>query len=207
MMSSTRATPARGLKLALQLGVLMMAVGCGDPYRDRLIDGLPEEDPNFQPGELHRPGQPCLACHSAYGGAPDFSLGGTLFSAAKPTETPTMLGGYTLRVYDSEGQSRDMLSNACGNFHIRRKDWDPAFPLRAELYQDNPAQPGKLIQLTIMSTRIAREGSCAGCHIGHPSPLSPGVVEVPGTTPSAVSDACPPPWLGPDPRAPVQGLK
>ncbi len=205
MMAMARRSRTRRLEVACAL--LLVGLGCGDPYRDRLLDGLPDEDPKFRPGELHRPGQPCLACHSDYGGAPEFSLGGTIFSGSEPTETPSLLGGYTVRVYDSEGQTRDLLSNSCGNFYIRRADWDPAFPLRAELYEDNPAKPGKLIQVTVMSSRIAREGSCAGCHVGHRSPLSPGAVYVPGTTPGAPSDACPTPWLGPDPRAPVQGLK
>lgn len=187
----------------LLLGAL---AGCGDPYRDRLIEGLPDEDPNVPRGELHRSGQPCLACHSNYGGAPPFSIGGTIFTEAKPTETPTMLAGYTVRVYDSEGKARDVVSNACGNFFILRDDWDPAFPLRAELYQPNPDKPGKLIQVVVMSSRIARDGSCAGCHVGHRSPLSPGFVYVPGTEPaSEPTPGCPTPWLGPDPRAPIQG--
>jgi hypothetical protein len=193
------------MKRLLFVSLALSALGCGDPYRDRLIDGLPPEDPKVHRGPMHRPGQPCLACHSDYGGAPDFSIAGTLFSAAGPSETPTMMSGYTVRVYDSEGQTRDVVSNTCGNFFIPRFEWDPAFPLRAELYEPNPAKPGKLTQVTVMSSRIAREGSCAGCHIGHPSPLSPGFVYVPGTKPSTPDESCPTPWLGPDPRAPIQG--
>jgi hypothetical protein len=191
--------------------VLLTLVACGDPYRDRLIDGLPEEDPNFQPGEFHRPGQPCLACHSTYGGAPPFSVAGTLFTTAKLDELPAMLGGFTVRVHDSEGRSRDAVSNACGNFYVRRDDWNPAFPLLVEILSGDPAGTDPLIPVSSMNSRIAREGACAGCHIGRPSPLSPGFVSIPGTSPSSpeasLPGACPTPWLGPDPRAPIQGAK
>jgi mono/diheme cytochrome c family protein len=195
----------------LAFAVSAALAGCGDPYRDRLIDNLPAEDPAFAPGELHRPGQPCVACHSSYGGAPEFAVGGTLFAATKVDEVPAMLSGYTVRVHDSEGRARDALSNGCGNFFIRRDDWDPAFPLLVEILAGDPAGPTPLVPVSSMGSRIAREGSCGGCHIGRPSPISPGIVAIPGTSnasPNASSaGTCPSPWLGPDPHAPVQGAK
>lgn len=183
--------------------------GCGDPYRDRLIDGLPDEEPNFAPNELHRPGQPCLACHSTYGGETPYSVAGTLFTTAKLDELPAMLQGYTVRVHDSEGRSKDAVSNACGNFFITRDEWEPAFPLLVEILSGEVGGTDPLVPVSTMGSRIAREGSCAGCHLGRPSPLSPGFVSILGTSPASpnasLPGACPTPWLGPDPRAPVQG--
>lgn len=199
------------VSLTLVLVSASLVAGCGDPYRDRLIDSLPEEDPRFAPGELHRPGQPCLACHSSYGGAPEFAIGGTLFAATEFDEVPAMMAGYTVRIQDSEGRSRDAVSNACGNFHIRRDDWDPAFPLLVEILAGTPGGVSPLVPVSTMTSRISREGSCAGCHVGRPSPVSPGIVSIPGSSndsPSASTpETCPTPWLGPDPYAPVQGAK
>jgi hypothetical protein len=189
---------------------LCLLIGCGDPYRDELIEALGDEDPRFPPGPVHRPGQPCVACHSPYGGATEFAIGGTLFNKVDSGE-PFMLAGYTVRLFDSEGQSRDLVSNACGNFYLRKQDkgdergWDPAFPLRAELYRPKPEDASKLVQTDVMASRIARDGSCAGCHIGGKSPYSPSVVYI--TLPSEITLTppglnCPSPWLGPDPRIP-----
>ena len=194
------------MRRARTLVVTLLALaGCGDPYRDKLIDALGDEDPRFPKGEFHRPGQPCGACHSKYGGAPEFSIGGTLFNNALVGQAPFMVDKYTVRIVDSEGQSRDVVSNRCGNFFIRKTEWDPAFPLRTELYGPNPKDPQKLIQVNVMSSRIARDASCAGCHIGSKSPYSPGVVYVPQLPPAVLppgAGQCPTPWLGPDPRVP-----
>ncbi len=201
---TARRTALRALSL-LTVSCGLSTLSCGDPYRDPLIKALGDEDPNFPPGELHRPGQPCLACHSKYGGAPELAVAGTLFNDPKAGATPFVVGGYTARITDSEGQARDLASNRCGNFFIRKSDWDPAYPLRAELYGPSPKNPQKVAQLNVMSSRIGRDGSCASCHIGARSPFSPGVVYVPelaaGVTAPGAAD-CPGPWLGPDPRVP-----
>lgn len=205
--------PARNIRVLAHAGATLFAalcaallVACDDPSLDRLLDALPDEAPGFPPGETHRPGQPCVACHSPYGGVdPEFSIGGTVFAVPKDdSEAPFMLSGYAVRLIDSEGETRILRTNRCGNFHSRKKDWDPAFPLRAELYQvPDDDQPDVLVQDSVMASRIGHDGSCAGCHIHPKSPFSPGVVEALKVD-AAVEppDDCPPPWLGPDPRLP-----
>ena len=60
--------------------LLALLTSCGDPVRDEQIEALGEEQPEFPPSAIHRPGQPCVLCHSQYGGAePEMSMGGTLF--------------------------------------------------------------------------------------------------------------------------------
>jgi hypothetical protein len=183
--------------------LVWVLAGCGDPYRDKLIDALGKEDPNFKPGPTHRPGQPCLACHSKYGGAkPEMVIGGTLFNEAAPGKDPFVVGNdYRVLIVDSEGERVKIQANQCGNFYITMSEWPgglgPAFPLYAEIL-DN-----KNVQVKRMESRIGRDGSCAGCHIGKRTPYSAGVVYVPitGLKPPP-SGACPPPWLGPDPLFP-----
>ena len=190
----------------LNLGaVLVLATtACGDPLRDGVRDALGDEQPGFEPGQYHRPGQPCLVCHSDYGGEePTLSVGGTLFHLGDG-EDPYMVGAeYVVRLFDSEGVSFDAPVNACGNFLVKQSDFNPAYPMRATLFAFANGSVGAQVQ--VMQSRIGREGSCARCHIHDASPYSPGVVYVPGqptSPPPSKQGSCPPPWLGPDPFAP-----
>ncbi len=154
--------------------------GCEDPYLDNLIEELGEEQNGYAPSEIHRPGQPCVLCHSEYEGAePILSFGGTLFAEPLGKLPLAMLEGYTIRLIDSEQQTKNLPTNRCGNFFITKEEFDPAFPVRAELW--GPAAPGSedIVQLIPMSTRIGRDGSCGTCHVHPASPFSPGVVFVP----------------------------
>lgn len=175
----------------------MMAAACSDPYRDARIDALGEEQNGFEPSEIHRPGQPCLACHDGYGdGDPVFSFGGTLFvQPAGESDPLILLPGYHIRLIDSEGTQHDIETNRCGNFYIEKETFDPAFPVRAEIWNlrdaDNPRN------LISMSTRIGRDGSCGSCHIHPVSPFSPGVVYL---TQDQLVEPAEPPSGCPDPR-------
>jgi len=177
----------------------MAAAACSDPYRDARIEELGEEQSGFEPSEIHRVGQPCLACHDGYGdGSPVFSFGGTLFVQPQPEDQQLiLLPNYDIRLIDSEGTTHDLQTNRCGNFYIEKSEFDPAFPVRAEIWnlrdQDNPRQ------LTVMSTRIGRDGSCGSCHIYPPSPFSPGVVYLPSDLLDE-SDTGEPPGGCPEPR-------
>ncbi len=185
-------------------GMVAAVLACGDPQRDAAIEALGGEADGFGPSAIHRPGQPCVLCHSSYFGAePNMSLAGTLFYAPGSGFDPFLVGGYTVRVLDSEGESRDLLANRCGNFYIEKSDWDPAFPVRAVLYGPKKGEPDTLLQLRVMASRIGREGSCAKCHVHPRSLYSPGVVHVPGDPADFLPTLdCPPPWLGPNPNKP-----
>src|SRR6185369_830106 len=69
----------RFVAIALVLTAAGGAAGCrNEPLLDQEIGALPADD--GQPGPTHRPGQPCLLCHSNYEGAsPKLALGGTVF--------------------------------------------------------------------------------------------------------------------------------
>ena len=59
---------------------------CTDPVRDQQIERLGGEDPRVPPGPEHRPGQPCVLCHSDGGPASDlkFAIAGTIFETSSP---------------------------------------------------------------------------------------------------------------------------
>lgn len=178
------------------VSIVALLASCGDPIRDERIEALGDEDPGFAPSAIHRPGQPCVLCHSEYGGAkPEMSMGGTLFFVPASGE-PYMVESVIVRLLDAVGNTVQLKSNRCGNFYAEKTDFDPAFPVRAELYQASDDNPDDLSQLIVMSSRISREGSCGYCHRHPQGPLSAGVVYVPGTStdfPEPEPGSCPPP--------------
>jgi len=122
-----------------------------DPVPAAIIDQLGEE--SGTPSATHRAGQPCLACHSTYGGAePQMAIGGTVFyqngqGQILPAE------GVLVRVTDSENTERKACTNATGNFWVEEDNWDDvAFPLRVRAGDRR------------MRGIMGRDGSCATCH-------------------------------------------
>jgi hypothetical protein len=152
----------------------LVASACGNPAVDARIEALGEEDPDVPPGEHHRPGQPCVLCHGPYYGAePLMSIGGTVY-ATPSDDTP--VAGAVVTLFDSQGDTRSVSTNCIGNFFITKDQWDPLFPLHAELAFE---APGSGVQKrVVMSSRISRDGSCAACHEGTPNQGSPGWVYV-----------------------------
>lgn len=162
------------------LALLLLLCSCGDPLNDNQIAVLGDEQDGFPPSDIHRPGQPCVLCHSEYGGAePELSIGGTLFLEPAGNEVPRPVAGYTIRIIDSASQIVNLVSNPCGNFYVTKADFDPAYPLRAELFGPSIVDADETVQLTVMSTRIGRDGSCGSCHSHPASVFSPGVVYLP----------------------------
>lgn len=147
---------ASGL-LMVCLGTVAFALqGCNgeDPIPQAVIDGLPAEIGS--PSPTHRPGQPCLVCHSNYGGAQlQLVIGGTVFK--EDATTGALLGapGIKVEVYDSAGDFRVACTNSAGNFFIEKDNWEGiTFPLKSFV----GTAPRR------MQSIIGREGSCANCH-------------------------------------------
>ncbi len=144
---------------------LILLAACSDPTRDHQIERLGGEDPAVQPGPEHRPGQPCVLCHSAGGPASNhpFVVGGTIFQ----TDAPNSPGAENVEVRfvdaRSNGPSDQVFTNAAGNFYVEESSWDVTYPFRVGIYKDK-----KLV--AEMSTTVNRDGSCATCH----TPLVPG---------------------------------
>lgn len=122
-----------------------------DPVPQEIIDDLGPEQGT--PSALHRPGQPCLACHSKYAGAsPPMTFGGTVYTRdADDKVIPAV--GVSVFVADSAGDPRKACTNNAGNFYLETKDWkEVAFPLTVKAGSRT------------MRSLIGRDGSCGSCH-------------------------------------------
>jgi hypothetical protein len=150
----------RSFALALTL------TACGNPVVDRAIEEWGGEVEGVEPSEYHRPGQPCVLCHSVAGGAsPRLALGGTVFADQRsflPVE------GVRVNVYDAVGELYTMESNCVGNFFLEYGERVPQFPLAVEilcpLYAPDGSPREGEVKVVSMNSWISRDGSCASCH-------------------------------------------
>lgn len=148
---------------ALVLCTIMTALfaACFDPVRHDAVDDLGPEKRGVRMGPNHRPGQPCVTCHSDVGPAePSFAIAGTVYLARGVLEP---VSGVTVHLQDATGATRDPHSNEVGNFYVGKTDWDPVYPITVELR--DPRSDGKG-GVRPMTSLIRAEGSCADCHAG-----------------------------------------
>lgn len=138
--------------LLLLLPLLAIAACRYDPAQQDIIDDLGEE--KGTPSAKHRPGQPCLACHTTYGKAePALAIGGTVYALDIPNNKIIPAENILVTLLDSKGASRKACSNAAGNFFVAKDKWeDITFPI-------TPIAGG-----ITMRSLIGRDGSCASCH-------------------------------------------
>jgi hypothetical protein len=132
-----------------------------DPVPDSEIESLGPD--TTDPGPDHRPGQPCVICHSSGGPASDdpFAVGGTVFHDPASSQG---VAGVKILFVDSNGSAPirppndDIITSASGNFYVRTSEWNPAFPLYVNIYNPVDGVTG------IMQSHIGRQPSCASCH-------------------------------------------
>jgi hypothetical protein len=144
-------------------------VSCTDPVKDRAIERLGGEDPAVPTGPEHRPGQPCVLCHSEGGPASNkpFVIAGTIWD----TNRADARGAEGVQIFfiDAASATRNYQTNAAGNFYIPEGEWsDLTFPFKTGIV----AKDGK--QFPMIST-VNREGSCNFCH--RPTPGSPYAIQ------------------------------
>jgi hypothetical protein len=147
-------------------GLVVAGSSCVDPVVDDAIKALGPEQANVPPGPMHRPGQPCLVCHSDEGGeAGPFSVAGTVYldvMSNKPVDN------VAVTIIDSKANSFTALTNCAGNFFVKPNQFAPAYPYWIEM------TAGKVFRS--MDTPSFREGSCAACHSDPKSTSSTGHV-------------------------------
>ena len=161
--------------------LVLVALACSDPTHDAEVAALGPEDPNVPPGELHRPGQPCLLCHS------DFTVAGTVYYE----DLTTPFQGAQVTLIDAVNSQFQATTNAAGNFIIRQSDWVPVFPIGTYTNDAGTAvfgvtvvDPNNTNNPAQMITQIGRDGSCGSCHVGpSPSSSSPGHIYLTETAP------------------------
>jgi hypothetical protein len=147
----------------------------GDTDHHVLVDGRWEE-----PGPLHRPGQPCLVCHSGAHPAEgtSFEVAGTIYERATDRYG---VAGVLVTLEDAEGPYAQVVTNRTGNFMVAREGDDDesdegmvmvrrAFvpPLRVTIARDAVERS--------MRSFVWREGSCSHCHRADEAVDSPGRV-------------------------------
>lgn len=163
-------------RLAALAVTLPGLAACADPVHDQLVQSLGPENPNVPPGPMHRPGQPCLACHGGEGPASlQFSVGGTVYAVRNQ---PQPAVGPCVQIEDIQGRYwTSAATNAVGNFFVAEADFSPNFPIRMALISalDSCATGGILQQ---METYAGRDGSCADCHSKPANQTSAGPVYV-----------------------------
>jgi hypothetical protein len=141
---------------------------CTDPVHDDAVSALGPEDPNVPVGPLHRPGQPCLACHGQGGPASLLmSLGGTVYEV-RGQHTPA--AGAYVQAEDVAGNYWTVQTNAAGNFFVEAAHFTPTYPIRMTVYSSDLSTSQQ------MQTAASRDGSCADCHTATAGPRSTGPV-------------------------------
>jgi hypothetical protein len=150
-------TPRAAVLLPILLAALAGA-GCDDPVHDALVASLGPENPAVPPGPLHRPGQPCLACHDGTGPASmTMIFGGTAYEYYN--QTAPLVAAQMSFTDSSMGPPFVTTTNCAGNFWVQATDWTPTFPVDVELFYGG-FSPEK------MRSHIGRAYSCASCHTG-----------------------------------------
>lgn len=153
---------SRWAVLAVRCPVMLLSVfgSCGDPVREARIAALGPEAPGTAPGALHRPGQPCLACHDGeQADIPHYTIAGTIYEAlGHEVAAP----GVRVRLVDARGERFETETNCAGNFFVTRGELRPVFPVWTSLVLED-------YQIDMQSP-IGRDGSCASCHAKQPSP-------------------------------------
>lgn len=155
--------PVRVSSSAALLIAILMA--CADPVLDQAIEALGPEAPGVPKGPLHRPGQPCVLCHSDAGNAPPFLLAGTVYVDA---QSLIPIDDVRVDFIDSFGETFSTTTNCAGSFIVRPQEYSPASPIWVSMQREEV--------LREMETPIYRDGSCAGCHDDPAGPASAGHV-------------------------------
>ena len=135
-----------------------MFMSCTDPVRTQRINALGGEDPGVPMGPLHRPGQPCVLCHSDGGPASDtpFAIAGTIFETNGVDSNGA--DGVQVLFIDAASSQRRYDTNEVGNFFVPQSEWsDLTFPFKVGLL----SKEGKQVP---MNSTVNREGSCNFCH-------------------------------------------
>src|SRR5262249_28092072 len=91
-----------------------------DPVHDSFVKSL-GPDTDLPESEFHRPGQPCVECHSNKGPAKSkFVLGGTLYYLPHDDKVaPVPVDGADVYILDARGSQIHARTNCRGNFFVR----------------------------------------------------------------------------------------
>ena len=155
-----------------------------DPLHRAEMESLGPEVPGVDRGPLHRPGQPCAACHRPDGTAPPYVAAGTVYR--DPVEKVAVADAEVV-LTDSVGTVFTIKTNCVGNFYVKPSEFKAVPPFWTSV-QLGPF-PFE------MASPIHREASCAKCHTDPVGPAAAGPIFVPddeGTFSSIILRPCGP---------------
>ncbi len=182
-----RAPAPRGLALRSSLACMavfaLVGLSCTlDPVHATAVEQLGEERSDLYPpeSEYHRPGEPCVLCHSNKGPASsEFALGGTVFWG--PDDYDRRVDQAYVRILDANNRPRCFVTNCNGNFYVRKSDISSlTFPLLVSVERTkNPGVDESTMKIRRMTAHIGREPSCATCHVQYARDYaSPGQIRL-----------------------------
>lgn len=157
--------------LALVTCLLLASIGSScnlDPVHSAAVESLGDEDPGrYVPNSAyHRPGEPCVVCHSDRGSADrKFALAGTVFWG--PDSASGGVDYAYVRIRDAAGGNPCVVTNCAGNFWIEGGPKTLTFPLAISVERArNPANGDESVLMSrTMNGHIGREPSCGTCHL------------------------------------------
>lgn len=118
-----------------------------------------------------RPGEACIACHTAEGEGPRYAIAGTLFPTGhEPNDCNGISGtasGAKVVITDANGQDHELTPNSVGNFFL---NGNLAKPYTAKVVSD----AGERLMVTPQ-----QDGDCNKCHTAEGASGAPGRVVVP----------------------------
>jgi hypothetical protein len=176
-----------GISCAVAAATLLSCIN--DPVRNTREEAFGDdfsEPKGFEGSAYHRPGQPCVDCHSKRGGnSPSFSVAGTVFwgtcnvlkeeeGNAQVVEAKCNRVGVRdaeVRFVFGSGGTKCVVTNCAGNFFLPETEVD--FPF---LVSVSKRTPNGTIYESKMTGHVSRDGSCAGCHDNPRREDSPGQV-------------------------------
>lgn len=165
-----------------------VALGClGPSPNEQARSALGDTDhevwdgDEYEADETHRPGQPCLVCHSRsfHPGDAVFDIAGTVYLTP---DSEVGQRGVVVTITDAVGNGGIAVTNETGNFMFAgpgadgdddegtRLRFDIEWPVTVDVAFDGTSQ--------IMRNRIWREGSCAYCHESEAGPGSAGRIYI-----------------------------
>ncbi len=148
--------PCLALCVALCAALGLAGAGCNDPVHDDAVAALGPEADGVPPGPLHRPGQPCLVCHDGTGpGSLVFATAGTIFQDA--TNAYPLVAA-TVKITDINNLAIAPETNCAGNFFVEAVDWNLIYPVHVEV--------DYAVTSAVMVSHMAKDDSCATCHVG-----------------------------------------
>lgn len=178
-----RSWGARALGVASLIAFASVFSSCNlDPVHRKAVSDLGSENSGLYPpnSAYHRPGEPCVLCHSESGPANSmFVLGGTVFWG--PDDYNARVDNAYVRILDANKTKRCFVTNCNGNFYVKKDDFSKiTFPLLVSVERTvDPGQNENTLVIRRMSGHIGREGSCATCHIqGLRDFASPGQIRL-----------------------------